>query len=375
MKKVLFITLDFPPNIGGVSAYYENICKRLGPQSLIVLTQITASAAIQDSSLPYKIIRGELISHKKFVWPKWIGLLGIIEKIIKENNIQAILVGNILPVGEAVYLLNKKIKLPYYIFAHGMDISILRGRKRIIARNIIHKSSGMFCNSNFTRHLIEGFGYPNNKICTVYPCPNIIVRPQESIVSAIKNTYNLYDKKILLTVGRLVERKGHDKVIESLPNILRKHNDAVYIIAGDGPDEKRLKRLVEKYKVKNNVIFINHPDNEQIAALYDISTVFIMPSRALPNGDIEGFGTVFLEAAMYSLPSVAGKSGGVQEAVIDNVTGKIVEPESRQEIETAILKLLDNPSLAHIYGLQGLERAHRLFSWDKETKKIQNVIG
>ena len=375
MKKSLLITLDFPPNVGGVSVYYKNICENFPKDSIRVLAPNIDYHESFDQHALYKIYRERMISQSLFLWPKWLPMLKQAEKIISSEKIEKILVGNILPCGSAAYIIHKKTKIPYYVFIHGMDLSTLRGKKKILAKKILASADKIITNSNFTRHVVESFGISTDKIITAYPCPNPMAGPNELDIIKMRNAHNFHDKKILLTVGRLVERKGHDMVLQSLPNIIKKYENLVYVIAGNGPSLENLKSMVRNLGLEKNVEFITSANNNDISILYELCDIFIMASRRLANNDYEGFGIVYLEANSFFKPVIAGKSGGVTEAVQDKINGLLVDPENQDEISFAILHLLDNPHYAHVLGMQGMDLVKRNFQWWEQAQKIKNILA
>lgn len=375
MKKTLFLTMEFPPVFGGVSTYYENICDLLPKDSIVVLTQPHKEAERFDRQKPYTIYREELFWKNRFLWPRWGKTLSTILKVIKKEKIECIVAGQILPLGTVAYITKLKTNIPYYIFSHGMDVTILRGRKKIIAAKIIREARGVIVNSNFTKHCIENFRYHPMHIHTVYPCPTPLPHPSPVDVVRIKNAYHLHNKKILLTVGRIIERKGYDMVLRAMQNILKKIPDCVYIIAGSGEHQKILEEYVREKKLRQNVIFTGDVSRAELSALYELCDVFIMPCRELVNGDVEGFGIVFLEANAFGKPVIAGRSGGAPEAVIHERTGILVDPKSISEIENAAVHLLGNAQYSQKLGMQGMDRVHSKFLWDTQAKKIQDILS
>lgn len=374
MKKTLLITLDFPPNVGGVSVYYKNVCENFPKDSIAVLAPNIAYHESFDERAPYTIYREPMVSKSFFAWPKWIPMLKFAQDIIKKEKIEKILVGNILPCGSVAYIIHKKTKIPYFVFIHGMDLSMLKGRKKFLAKKILESADTIIANSNFTRHIVESFGISTDKIITAYPCPNPLPEPNELDIIKMRNAHDLHDKKILLTVGRLVERKGHDMVLQTLPNVIKKYENLIYIIAGNGPNLENLKSIARSLKIENNVLFIENASNNDISILYELCDIFIMASRKLDNNDYEGFGITYLEANSFFKPVIAGKSGGVTEAVQDKINGLLVDPLNLDEISAAILYLLDNPHYAHVLGMQGMDLVKRNFQWWEQTQKIKKIL-
>ncbi|MFH1192472.1 MAG: glycosyltransferase family 4 protein [bacterium] len=372
MDKVLLFTIDFPPSKGGVAKYYEDICLNLPSEKITVLANRITDEEKFDASQKYKIYRNNLIL--KFpIWPKWIFSFFYLRKIIKTENIKIILVGQILPLG-TVALIHKKIfKTPYAVFIHGMDLGMAQNstRKSKLAKKILKNANFIITNSEYTKELVIGQGMSEQKIQVVYPCA-------ETRIHANWNTNRHEFKSVsknhcLLTVGRLVKRKGHDMVIKALPKVIKKIPNVSYIIGGDGENRAYLENLVKECNMQNYVKFLGRVDDEEKDKLYKNCNIFIMPSRNI-DGDVEGFGIVYIEAASYGKPVIAGKSGGISEAVLDGETGILVNPESIDEIADAIIKLLSDSDLANKFGVRGRERALRDFNWNTQIEKIEKLL-
>jgi len=172
----------------------------------------------------------------------------------------------------------------------------------------------------------------------------------------------------------LVERKGHDMVLRALPQILEKVPNLIYLIVGDGQNKKNLLKLRSRLKLDQNVIFTGYLSDNELPALYQASSALIMPARQGPEGDIEGFGLVFLEANSHGLPVIAGNTGGQTEAVVDGSTGLIVDSLSTSQIAQAVIKLITDQKLARRLGEQGKKRVQEEFNWDNETRKIEKLL-
>jgi phosphatidylinositol alpha-1,6-mannosyltransferase len=169
----------------------------------------------------------------------------------------------------------------------------------------------------------------------------------------------------------LVNRKGFDKVIEAMPRVLEKIPNLVYLVAGSGPNEETLKKKAEKLP---NVKFLGLVDDEKKWLLLNLSDIFITVSKYRKD-DFEGFGIVFLEAALAGKPVIAGNTGGVDEAVEDGETGLLVDPDDNSAIADAIINLSTNPQLRYELGSKALKRAVEEFNWNWQAKKIFLIIN
>jgi len=184
----------------------------------------------------------------------------------------------------------------------------------------------------------------------------------------------LENKKFILTVGRLIERKGQDKVIEALPRIMRVAPDVTYLIVGRGSKLDELRMKVKDMKLNRQVRFFTDILDSELPAFYQNAELFIMPSRQLADGDVEGFGIVYLEANFYGLPVIGGRSGGAAEAVEQGVNGLLVDPLSVNDIAQAIMSLLTNPARAREFGERGRRRVAARFNWAEQAKELIRAI-
>src|SRR5207244_13456776 len=139
---------------------------------------------------------------------------------------------------------------------------------------------------------------------------------------------------LLLSVGRLQRRKGHDVAIQAVAALRSRCPNVRYVIAGDGDERQRLERLVGEHHLEGRVLFAGIVADADLPAFYAACDVFLLPNR-VDDGDIEGFGIVFLEAAASGRPVIGGDSGGVPEAVERDVTGLLVDGASVEAVADA----------------------------------------
>lgn len=358
---ILLFTLEYPPFYGGVSKYYENLVKYWPEQDRIFVLHNN---------------KNRLISNK--IYPKWLSSLFTLYVEVKKQNIDHILVGHILPLGTAAYCISKITGLNYSIFLHGMDftLAISKPRKRKIVERILRGADHIICSNSYVAKLAEEFLGENikNKFTVVNPgIDDNKRRMTDDRRQSLLKKYNLQEKIILLTVGRLVKRKGVDMVLNSLPLALKEIPNLFYAIVGRGEEHKNYQKKINNNKLQNNSIIITDADNDERNAWFDLSDVFIMPSRVIGN-DFEGFGIVYLEANQYGKPVIAGDSGGVRDAVINNCNGLLVDPEDENAIINSIVKLAKDNKLREKLGERGRVRAEKEFNWRKQAKLLFEII-
>lgn len=371
MRKTLLITLEFPPFAGGVGNYYYNLVKRLPADKIHVLT---AEKSKHNENYNFKIFRKTLITKLPFK-PKWLTALLKSIYYVKKEGIEQLWAGQVLPLGTVCLIIKKIFNLPYFVSCHGTDILTAQKnkKKRELAVKILKEAKFITANSHFTKNEIIKLGIEDNKIIVIYPCPNDLPEINQKTANEIKIKYSLENKKIILSVGRLVERKGFSLVINSLAPLLKSHPDLIYLIIGNGPKEKELDLLIKKLNLINQIRILTKINNNELAHLFNLCEIFILTPYEL-FGEIEGFGMVYLEAGLFSKPVIASRSGGVPEAVIENMTGILVNPEKTEEISKAINLLLFDKNLAFSLGRAGHENAIRNFQWANEIKKIINIL-
>ena len=170
-----------------------------------------------------------------------------------------------------------------------------------------------------------------------------------------KANIKLGSKKILLSVGRLIERKGfHWFVDEVIPPLIEDYKDFIYVIAGAGPMQKYIEDIIHKKNLYNWVILLGKIDDELLGLLYNISDIFIMPNIPV-EGDIEGFGVVALEASSCKLPVIASNLEGIRDALLDGEIGDLILPLDPLNFSKAILNLLESDNLRKKIGEKARE--------------------
>lgn len=352
--KTLLVTLEYPPQIGGVANYYGSLAEYWPDSELLVL----------DNS------KRELRGWKKSFFS--------IAKTLFAHDIKYIIVGHILPLGTAVYVLSKFFNFKYAVFLHGLDFSLAK-RKGFISKKILSGADKIICANSRTKTEVVSFLQSDHNVFVVNPgvaeAPYIDALTRESFL--VKYGYLFNDDKFnLLSLGRLVERKGFDKVIEALQLMpIAELNSINYIIAGRGEDETRLKDLAlraNKIFGRELIRFIGGLSEAEKHLLLELSSVFIMPAREIA-GDYEGFGIVYLEANLAHLPVIAGNSGGVGDAVENNVSGVLVDPNSARAIANAILKLKTDKNLSDKLIKSAYRRAKIDFSARTLIKRVYDI--
>jgi len=336
MSKILLATLDYPPQRGGVARYLSAITKTF-PDVFEVL--------YWQGSVPRGLaLVKELWKHSKDKKEIWLS--------------------HIVPVGTAAMILHFFTGKKYTVILHGMDFDLAR---RSLWRSwltwlILRMAERVITNSKALAQEVTDF-------CSVKP---LVVYPSVSdemldASSHPERSEGSHSQLRLLTVARLVKRKGHDIVIEAI----KKMDDIQYTIVGDGPELENLRKLIHHHKLQDVVEIHTNISDKDLAGFFRAADVFIMPTRKTEH-DREGFGIVYLEAGLFELPVIAMNHPGVDEAVMNNTTGILIEKE--KDLAGAITRLKIETSERKRMGKAGREFVLAGFTRESQMDKLNALI-
>jgi len=399
---LIICSSDYKPREGGIAEFMFNVGKSLAELGVNVYAMAPNMEGAADfdkcnkyfytyrtvevcdvGSFSYKKI---LTSFGRFVKTVY-GLTKLYRyllRVVDEKDINHIICFYWDVFGVVALFVSKRRKIPYYIVAHGLDVirkenTFVWVRKYsfqwLIQKIVFKNSNGIFVNSNYTKSVVLKHVTANKNVHVTY-CGVDIKKYFKWNTRPIFDSPSVGDNaKILLSITRLVRRKGIDNAIMAFAEFLKKYKDlkVLYLIGGVGPDYQRLKNIVDELELQNKVIFLGFVSEDQKSKLYNLADVFIMPSREEKDGDVEGFGIVFLEANACGKPVIAGNSGGVSDAVQDGITGLLVNPFDIQDIMSKIERLIFDESYAAQLGIQGRKRIENGFTWDMIAKRFEIV--
>jgi phosphatidylinositol alpha-1,6-mannosyltransferase len=179
---------------------------------------------------------------------------------------------------------------------------------------------------------------------------------------------------VLLSLGRLIRRKGFDLVLQAVADLAVEFPALTYVIAGEGPERTSLEALTRTLGIADRIRLVGQVDDLTKWALYDLCDVFVMPNRLLEGTDWEGFGIVFVEAALASRPVIAGRTGGTADAVADEGSGLLIDPELQGEVTSAVRRLLRDGALRDQFGKRGEQMARTRFAGDVVAGRLWDAI-
>lgn len=380
--RIMILAEDFKPNVGGVAEYTYQLAHNLKllDNTICVITNKTKRSELFDQKATIEIVRNNFSNRNRFT--KSFLLNRTFFHKAKEVNPDVIILNSLgtLSLSYAIncYILAKAKRIPYIVMTHGTEISKDTSfTNRTIKKILLRGAKAIIANSTFTRKIVEEkYGIKKRKFIVLNPGISsdwLKDYTKQKIVD-----YSLEEltkgRKVILSIGRLIERKGFDKAIEAINKVKEEIPNLIYIIGGRGEYENKLNEMVRKKKLENYVHLVGYLTDKQKAALYNKADLFIMPNYMLDNGDYEGFGIVFLEAASYGIPCIAGNIGGSVDAVKHMETGIIVNSNNINEISGAIMKLLKNERLSKMLGAKGKCRVISNYRWELLVEKFYEEL-
>ena len=383
--KILIYTHRFPPSRGGMETQSLNLARGLqesGKNVMVLAPSYTSDEKKLDETHEFKVIR------IPFIGKKWIPLLkyilgffylsivlqrfkpDIVFFIHKETHI----VGGISPFLPCKYMVRAAARSDFlsYSLKEFWLIPLIFIIKRMYSR-----ATRIICHSYTVREVLERAHIPMDNvvvICSGVENQFLSEPPKVEIISKLKDEFGIKnEEKVILTVARIVRRKGHDSVIKALPQIVKDFPKIKYLIVGEGEYKGTVETLVEKLGLRDKVIFAGEIPHEDIIHFYDLCDVFVMPNRAI-SGKIEGLPNSLLEAAARGKPIVAGANFGSLEVVDEGKTGYLVDPDNLDQIRRAILDLIKNKEKSLVFGRNGREKVQNQFTEERMIKEFLRVL-
>ncbi|WP_231580341.1 glycosyltransferase family 4 protein [Spongiibacter sp. IMCC21906] len=257
--------------------------------------------------------------------------------------------------------------------AHGMEFSeVPSPRRSSRVKQSLVKANLILANSTFTADRLLKYSPSSQKVKILHPGVDVVEEPSPQDAKRVESWVAGFDP-VLTTVGRVEARKGQDKIIEILPRLLADYPRLLYIVAGAGPGLEQLKQRATDVGVLEKVRFCGRVTDSERSAVLNGSDLFVMPSRQVGDS-VEGFGIVYLEAAMFGLASLAGRVGGASDAVVEGVTGALCDGDQAEDIYGEIKTLLANRQKLREMGRLARERASTAFLWPVVASNLLELV-
>jgi phosphatidyl-myo-inositol dimannoside synthase len=367
----LLVTNDFPPKVGGIQSYLYELFSRLPPDELTVLTTPHRGAAAFDQRQRFRIERWSM--PVLLPTPR---LARAVRLLAQSAGAKLVLLDPALPLG----LVGMALQMPYGVVLHGSEVTVpgrLPGSRQLL-RSVLSGAS----------LAIAAGGYPGaeaTRAAGARTPPMVVVPPgvdhhrfhplaPEARVEVRRRLGLPTEGRLVVSVSRLVPRKGMDVLIEAVGALSGDRPDLTLAIGGGGRDRRRLELRARRCGAR--VRFLGRVSEEDLPLLDASADVWAMCCRARWFGlEQEGFGIVFLEAAATGVAQLAGRSGGSDEAVVDGQTGLVVDrPQDSTAVGAALARLLDDTDLRQRLGEQARRRAVTEFDYDRLARRLHEAL-
>jgi phosphatidylinositol alpha-1,6-mannosyltransferase len=375
ISKILLITNDLGPRAGGIESFILGLLKRLPRNSVVVYTSSQPQSKSFDQDLldQYGVIvirdRSKILLPTPRVTKRAI-------KLMREFDAKIIWFGAAAPLALMAAHLRKNGATRIIALTHGHEvwwakIPIFRQLLRKISRDV----DVLTYLGEYTKNAIKKVVSDQSKLIKIAPGIDVDhFKPSEKSTDLI-HKLNISNRPVIVSVGRLVHRKGQDKLIVALSQVIKDFPTAVLLLVGEGPIKYMLQKLVQHHSLEKNVIFAGRVQLDELPRYIQLGQIFAMPARDRFFGlEVEGLGIVYLEASACALPVIVGNSGGAPDAVISEKTGLIVDGTSPDQIAKSIKTLLQQPELAKRYGSAGREWVVNEWRWEIWSKRFNSLL-
>jgi phosphatidylinositol alpha-1,6-mannosyltransferase len=374
---ILFVTNDFGPRAGGIETFVIGLIERRPYGQTIVYTSAQANSEQYDAdwlrNYGVRVIR----DRAKILLPTP-RVASELKKIVRNQGITTAAFGAAAPLGLLSAGLKRAGVLRTVALTHGHEV----WWAKVFPFNLLLRRIGSTVDvltylGEFTRKAISKSLNEKAQRSMVKIAPGIDVDhfiPNDA--TGLRNSLGLSDKKVIVSVGRLVHRKGQDYLIEAMPEILKSVPQAHLLLVGEGPYREHLEKLAKQHNLESSLTFIGRIQYKDLPMYICAGDIFAMPSRSRLMGlEVEGLGIVYLEASSCGLPVIAGSSGGAPDAVVQNKTGLVVNGTDTQQIASAAIELLTNVESSKKMGAVGRQWIIDKWRWEIWSKDFEDLLN
>ena len=383
MTTHLLLTSNFPPLYDGIASWMSQLARHYGDDAMLVSLGAEKGQEASDARQHVRIDRMPIARARLRNLPGIVAWSRRAAKLAREHDVTFVWCGNLKPPSYVAWTLKARMGIPYGVMLHGTELLQMRAhgrglRKRLIARTLLGSAAVIVTNSEWTRAVtLELFAELKIPVAPdrvfAVPLGADLERFRAGLdTSGVRAKYGLNGGRWMLTVGRLVEHKGQDQALRALALLREREPNLRYAIAGSGVYEHSLRALAAELGVEDRVNFLGRVDDADLPALYNVAEIYVGASRVAVD-HVEGFGISLVEASATSLPVIAGREGGMPEAVEEGVTALLADPYDPASLAGAIERVLRSPELATRLGSAGRRVAESRYSWERVARELRAI--
>jgi phosphatidylinositol alpha-1,6-mannosyltransferase len=370
--RVLILTPFYPPAISGAGRYVAEVAAALASAGHDV--EVLNASGVDATPIPGVVARtvsGRLRGSTSLV------LLWRAVGAHRRESVDVVVTGVAFPMGVVAAMVARVVRRPLVVLAMGEDVAIGDASRtaRIGLRRVFATASRVIAISNYTKATAVRLGASANDCCVIAPGIDAAALLQSGPAErrTFRQHHGLDDRRIVLTVARLEDRKGHDTVLSAVAGLATDFDDVHYLIVGSG-DPTALRMQARVLRIEDRLTIIERLPADELVQAYAAADVFAMVSRPGARTEVDGFGIVYLEAAAAGLACIAGNQGGCTDAVITGTTGLSVDPLSVPAVETALRQVLSSGELANRLGAAGRHHVLTNHQLGRSQARLRDTI-
>ena len=393
-RRVVILTEDSKPALGGIAEYLHQLATALSATHDVLIVSCIPGADLVDGGphVRYRELRW-FRTQRRMRGDRWMParrantlawrflmhryVRTTLASIAADYPDSTFVIGRMSVVTHPWCVACRALSLPYVAFAYGLELIDTVPRRSVADRRVdVAGAEHWFPISADTRELLDQFGVSRDRQTLLSPGvdPRSVAAPEPADRRAVRDRLGLGDHQFVLTLCHLRARKGVDLSLRAFATIADEFPDVRYVVAGVGPEYDALVALSHSLGLAHRVIFAGRVDDRTRNALLAECTAFVMANRRFAR-DVEGFGIVFLEAALHGKPSIGGRNGGVPDAVEDGVTGLLADTDTTpDDVARAMRQILADPDRAACMGSAARARAIRGFAWGDRAVTFARTI-
>lgn len=363
----LLLAASFPPALGGIETLLHQTNRRLAEPPLVIAPRGSSAVDLVACGVSTSLAARAAYRPLWFAHPSLWYLAAWLPAAVRAARAyrpRVIQVGHVYlaPLGQ---LLAKRLRVPWVVYAYGQEVwragaPMGLGRvDKVLRGGALRSADAVLSPGSFTTGLLEEWGvHAQRVVCVPYgaePRPHAKTAEPGSVLS----------------VSRLVPRKGIDMMIRAIAQVPEVH----YRVVGSGPDLERLRYLAEREGVTHRVRFFGRLEQGELDAEYQRCALFALPARRTADGQLEGYGLVYFEAAAWGRPVLAGRSGGEVDAVVDGETGVLVDGASLDQVVAVLRQLVRDPDRLRRMGHAGRQRVETTHNWTRAAEVVDAALA
>ena len=369
--RVLVVTNDFPPRVGGINDYVHQLVRRLEPGSVTVLASTSPGAAAFDATFPQRVVRQPV----RMLLPTPAALAAASRLVVAEQP-DVVLFGAAAPLAVMGASLRRRFGVPYVACTHGLELAATRVPPGgSFLRRLGRTAAAVTVVSHYVgERLVPFLGGTRVELLP----SGVDAQHFHPAVTAddVRRQHALGPGPVIACVSRLVPRKGQDQLLRVLPRLIGEFPHARLLIVGGGSYERALRRLTARLGLEQRVVFAGEVPYDRLPDYFRAGDIFAMPCRSRYGGlEVEGLGAVFLQAAAVGRACVVGRSGGAPEAVRHGETGLVVDGTDLDDVSAALRALLRDPARAEAMGANGAAWVYGERTWDHMAARLRDLLA